>query len=83
MSEIAAVLPKDPFNERERRAWEAIGEAHAAIYQMDERRGLMFNHEELAAATHVLQDFVKQHMCHRIWPHEFSDWWDRTDGPEE
>jgi hypothetical protein len=64
-----------PFNVRERTAWKAIVDAMGAIQKMDERGPLLYNGGALGDAIHVLQDLVKQHMCHRHWPEEFSDWW--------
>lgn len=37
--------------------------------------GLKYNSEELAAAIHVLQAFVKQHVLHRLFPDEWSQWY--------
>lgn len=69
-----------PFDERELRAWDLIVETMGAINDMDERRSLTYNGEELAETIHVLQSFVKQHLCWRCWPNEFSDWWSEPHG---
>lgn len=71
----------DPFTELEQDAWDAIMKAMGAIIDMDERGPLKYNGEELAEAVHVLQSFVKQHLCFRIWgAPQFSDWWGEQDG---
>lgn len=46
---------------------------------------LKANHGELAAATHVLQGFVIQHMLSRLAP-EWGSWWEApepTEPPQE
>lgn len=68
-----------PFNDAELHTWDAIGEVLSRIENLDERGPLTYNEEELAAGVHVLQQFVLQHMLYRLWPMEFSDWWEQED----
>lgn len=69
------------MTENEEKAWEAIAVAFKAIHDIDdEEDSLKYNTEELVAATHTFQQFVQQHILHRLDPNQFSDWWgDRTE----
>ena len=75
-----ATVNADPFDARERKAWDLIIETMGAIQDIDERGKLPVNQEELCEAVHTLQRFVTQHMNWRYWPEEFSDWWEQPDG---
>lgn len=67
------------LTEKEQKAMKAIAIAMGSIQEMDDRRSLFYNHEELASAIHVLQGFVKQHVLNRQDPKYWSDWWGDND----
>ena len=49
---------------------DAIGDAMGRIHDL----GLRANGGELAAAVHVLQGFVVQHMLQRVEPDKWGNW---------
>jgi hypothetical protein len=63
------------FTPAEQEAFDAISTAMEKIQTLDTRGRLKCNNDELARAVHDLQQFPIQHMLHRLWPEEFSDWY--------
>ena len=62
----------------ERRAMDATVEVLDALHDM----GVKYNLDELTAAIHVLQGFVKQHVLNRLDPAYWSDWFGENDGAQ-
>lgn len=74
MSDMVAYTPG------EERLGKSILAVMEAMNSVDERGVLIYNVEEYIAAIHILQSFLKQHIVHRLFPDEFSDWWEERDG---
>jgi hypothetical protein len=41
--------------------------------------GLFANHDQLVLGMHLLQQFVQQHVLHRLDPDNWSDWYTETE----
>lgn len=60
------------FNEEEREASDALLNCMQII---NRRWELQHNKEELAAAVHVIQGFIVQHMLNRLEPENWGSWY--------
>jgi hypothetical protein len=54
---------------------EAMDHLLAFMEIVVQRWNLRTNHDEMAAAIHVLQGFTTQHMLARVAPDHWGDWW--------
>lgn len=76
-AELERVIPV--LNEDEQEAWDLLG----AFMRKLQTWGLRTNEDELAAAVHVLQGFVVQHMLRRCVPQGAWSAWYKSQSDDE